>query len=65
MKLIDQIKTSDDYILDAAKDRTVLKVKYEQKKPFSEKLSGVMGGALELAFEKIVAKMEPVQRLMR
>jgi serine protease SohB len=65
LKLIDQIKTSDDYILDASKERTVLKVKYEKKQPISEKISGILGGALELAFEKIVAKMEPVQRLMR
>ncbi len=65
LKLIDQIKTSDDYILEASKERTVLKVKYEKKQPLSEKISGVLGGALELAFEKIVAKMEPVQRLMR
>lgn len=65
LKLIDQIKTSDDYILEASKERTVLKVKYEKKQPFSEKLSGIMGSALEIAFEKIIAKMEPVQRLIR
>lgn len=64
LKLIDQIKTSDDYILEAAKDRTVLKVKFEKKQPISEKLSGILGRAFELAFEKIVAKMEPVQRLL-
>lgn len=63
LKLIDQIKTSDDYILEAAKDRTVLKVKFEKKQPISEKISGILGRGLELAFEKIVAKMEPVQRL--
>jgi serine protease SohB len=64
LKLIDQIKTSDDYILEAAKDRTVLKVKFEKKQPLSEKLSGILGHAFELAFEKIVAKMEPAQRLL-
>lgn len=60
LKLIDQIKTSDDYILEASKNRTVLKVKFEKKQPLSEKLSGVLGRAIELAFEKIVAKMEPL-----
>tara|TARA_B110001454_G_scaffold219192_1_gene251224 strand:+ start:110007 stop:111032 length:1026 start_codon:yes stop_codon:yes gene_type:complete len=64
LKLIDQIKTSDDYILEAAKDRTVLKVKFEKKQGLSEKLSGILGQAFELAFEKIVAKMEPAQRLL-
>lgn len=63
LKLIDQIKTSDDYILEASKDRTVLKVKFEKKQPFSEKLSHMLGSSVEIAFDKIVAKMEPVNFL--
>ncbi|MBL7543625.1 MAG: protease SohB [Bdellovibrionaceae bacterium] len=60
LKLIDQIKTSDDYILEAAKAYTVLKVKFEKKQPISEKLSNVLGRSIEVAFEKIIAKMEPL-----
>jgi serine protease SohB len=60
LKLIDQIKTSDDYILEAAKERTVLKVKFEKKQPISEKLSHVLGHSIEVAFDKIIAKMEPL-----
>lgn len=36
--LVDQVITSDDIILKAAKDKTVFKVKYEIKKPLSERL---------------------------
>lgn len=57
--LIDSIKTSDDYIMEAAKEKTVIKIKYEKKQPLSEKISGVLGSAIEKAFDKIVAKMEP------
>lgn len=57
--LIDSIKTSDDYIMEATKSRLVIKVKYEKKQPFSEKISGVLGSAFETAFDKIITKMEP------
>lgn len=59
LNLIDSIKTSDDYIMEAAKNRLVIKVKYEKKQPFSEKISGILGSAIEKAFDQIVAKMEP------
>ena len=60
LNLIDQIKTSDDYILEATKNRTVLKVIYEKKQGLSEKLSSIMGRSIEVAFDKIIAKMEPL-----
>lgn len=63
LKLIDQIKTSDDYILEAAKNRTVLKVKFEKKQPISEKISHMLSASIEMAFEKLIAKMEPVNFL--
>ncbi|MCK6598701.1 MAG: protease SohB [Bdellovibrionaceae bacterium] len=59
LNLIDQIKTSDDYIMEAAKSRLVIKVKFEKKQGISEKISGILGSALEHAFDKVVAKMEP------
>ncbi|NVJ61681.1 MAG: protease SohB [Gammaproteobacteria bacterium] len=36
--LVDEIKTSDDIILEASEERQVFKVKYEIKKPLSERL---------------------------
>lgn len=60
LSLVDQIKTSDDYILEATKNKTVLKVKFEKKQGISEKLSHVLGRSIELAFDRVVAKMEPL-----
>lgn len=60
LKLIDQIKTSDDYILEATKTKTVLKVKFEKKQGISEKLSHILGRSVEIAFDRVVAKMEPI-----
>lgn len=57
--LIDSIKTSDDYIMEATKNCQVIKVKYEKKQPFAEKISGILGSAAETAIDKIIAKMEP------
>lgn len=57
--LIDSIKTSDDYIMEATKDRQVIKVKYEKKQAFAEKISGVLGSVTEMAIDKLIAKMEP------
>lgn len=57
--LIDSIKTSDDYIMESTKNCQVIKVKYEKKQPFAEKISGILGSAAETAIDKIIAKMEP------
>ncbi len=60
LNLIDQIKTSDDYILEATKSKTVLKVTYEKKQGLSDKLSQILGRSIEFAFDRVVAKMEPL-----
>jgi serine protease SohB len=57
--LIDVIKTSDDYIVEAATSRMVLSVKFEKKQSLSEKISGLIGATLDLALDKALAKMEP------
>jgi serine protease SohB len=38
LKLVDELITSDDYLASAAKDADIFEVKYERKKPVSEKL---------------------------
>lgn len=45
--LIDEIKTSDDIIVEALKDKNVYAVKYEIKRPLSDKLSVSLHGALD------------------
>lgn len=53
LKLIDEIATSDDLILDAVKEQDVIEIKYRQKK----KLSQRVGEQVESRLENIVAKL--------
>lgn len=48
--LVDEIRTSDEVIQEASKNRLVLHVKYQKKQPFSEKFTGMLGQALQKAF---------------
>ena len=41
--LVDEISTSDDLVVAACKDKTVLAIHYVQKKKLSDKLAGVAG----------------------
>lgn len=41
--LVDEIRTSDDLVVDACQNKTVLQVRYVQKKKLTEKLAGVAG----------------------
>ncbi|MBF8999635.1 protease SohB [Vibrio nitrifigilis] len=52
--LVDEIKTSDDLVVDACKDKTVLAVQYVQKKKLTDKISGVAGEAADSVFLKLL-----------
>lgn len=60
MKLVDQIGTSDDYILNKVKTHTVVKISLDKKIPFSEKISEIFSkiasSTLEKTFEKTIEK---------
>ncbi len=45
--LVDDIKTSDDIVVDACKEKTVLSVRYVQKKKMVDKLAGIGGDAMD------------------
>ncbi len=47
LNLIDELITSDDYLTDAAKEADVFEVKYERKKPVSEKLFSLGASLLD------------------
>ncbi|QOL24639.1 protease SohB [Thalassotalea sp. LPB0316] len=51
--LVDEIQTSDDYLLDASKTKQVIAIKYEVKKGLAEKFSK----AASLSFETIWGKL--------
>jgi len=45
--LVDEISTSDDLVIQACKDKTVLALSYVQKKKLADKLAGVTGEAAD------------------
>lgn len=47
LKLIDEIRTSDDYLLAASADSDLYEVTYTSKKTLTEKLSSIMRGSLK------------------
>jgi serine protease SohB len=49
LKLVDEIKTSDDYLLERSKDAKLYEIAYEVKKPFLSKLSA----ATHMLWEKL------------
>lgn len=56
--LIDQITTSDDYLMSFSEQTPVFSVKYEVKQTLQEKLSGVLGRSLEKSLEKLWSKIQ-------
>ena len=47
LKLIDEIKTSDEYLLERSKDAELFEISYEIKKPFFSKLSAAVNSVFE------------------
>ncbi len=54
--LIDSIQTSDDFIVNAAKDGDVFEVSYVVKKPLADRLSFSINSALEKAILSVWKK---------
>ncbi len=54
--LIDDIKTSDDLIVQACQEKTVLAISYVQKKKLADKLAGAAGQAAENVMFKLLSK---------
>ncbi len=54
--LVDEIKTSDDLIVQACQNKKVLAISYVQKKTLTDKLAGVAGEAAENVFMKLLSR---------
>ncbi|ASU22657.1 protease SohB [Vibrio qinghaiensis] len=54
--LVDEIKTSDDLVVAACKDKTVLAIHYVQKKKLTDKLAGVAGEAADSVLLKLISR---------
>lgn len=53
LQLVDAISTSDDLVLEAVKEKEVIKIKYEEKKKLTQRI----GAQMELSIENIIAKL--------
>ncbi|RYZ62965.1 MAG: protease SohB, partial [Proteobacteria bacterium] len=58
LKLVDELRTSDDYLMSQADTNQIIRVSFEKKQKFSEKLSGIVGKAAESSFLSIYEKLE-------
>lgn len=54
--LVDQIGTSDDYLMAATKEREVLSIRYVQRKKLAEKLAGAAAQATDRLLLKWIAR---------
>ncbi len=54
--LVDEISTSDDLVVAACKDKTVLAIHYVQKKKLSDKLAGVAGKSADSVLMKLIER---------
>lgn len=61
LNLVDQIGTSDDYILNKTKTHTVVKMTIEKKASFSEKISDALSKAVSLTLEKTIQRSNTTQ----
>lgn len=56
--LVDEIKTSDEYLMGLAENHQIVKVKFEVHESITDKLSGIMGKSLKSAGLGILADLE-------
>ncbi len=58
--LIDGISTSDDVVMKLAKERTVIKVRYQLKKKFADKIAHAASLSFNSVFNKLAEKNQPL-----
>ena len=52
--LVDEVRTSDDIVVAACKDKTVLSIRYVEKKKLTSKLAGLAGEAADNVLMKLI-----------
>lgn len=58
--LIDALSTSDDVIMDLAKDKTVIKVRYRLKKKLADKIAHAASLCVNAVFNRMAEKNQPM-----
>lgn len=56
--LIDEIKTSDDYLLSFGNEIPIFELTFKVKETLSDKISGILSSSAESAFEKILSEFD-------
>jgi serine protease SohB len=56
--LIDQIKTSDDYLLSFSESHQIVKVEHLQKGSISDRITGILGKSLHRAGSSLLQELE-------
>ena len=56
--LVDELKTSDDYLLSFENDTAIFELTYQVKHSLSEKLSGMVGQILSQSFDRLWQRLE-------
>ncbi|WP_413612221.1 protease SohB [Bdellovibrio sp. HCB-110] len=56
--LVDEIRTSDDYLLGLSEKHQIVKVKYEHHESLSDKLTGIIGKAFKKGSLSIIEELE-------
>ncbi|TWH75786.1 inner membrane peptidase [Azomonas agilis] len=55
--LVDELKTSDEYLLQRSKEADVFQVSYVEKKPITQKISMLVANTLEQSLTKVLSKI--------
>ena len=58
IKLVDELKTSDDYLLDSSKNHEIYHIFTPKKESLREKLSGSLSAIISSTIEKNITKSE-------
>jgi serine protease SohB len=53
-RLVDEIRTSDDYLLDASRTREIYAVNYAERLGLAERLASVVGSSIGRALDRLV-----------
>lgn len=61
--LIDEIRTSDDYLVSKVKTHQIIRISFEQKPTLSDKLSDVLSKAATQTLMKILQQNSPAKKL--
>lgn len=56
--LVDELRTSDDYLLSFGKETPIFELTFKVKESISDKISGILGSASKLAVERFLTELD-------